>query len=117
MGKLTKHLPGVRPACPPPRPHIAAASADSDLVRLTREFEHLREQIRQNDDAINASLQRDDEATMIYNAVLEVEHGTRAQLQRERRTIETQFTNASELINQVLGNLQGVNPCISARCR
>lgn len=99
MNKPIKRLVSTKV---PPR-HPAASSAESDLIKLTREFESLRKQLEDNKNT-------DDELMDLRVAEI-AEHNTKMQalfdksahMNRQRRMLDAQFINVSELIRLLAG--------------
>lgn len=95
-----------------PSAHPAASAAESDLIKLTREFESLRKQLEENDNAVNehnesirASHINHDVAVKFHTK--KVEH-----LRRLRRTLEAQFTNVNELLRPLVETERADIGCI-----
>lgn len=84
--------------------HPAAASSDSDLVRLTREFESLKKQLEENDEKIAEHHENIIASREEHELNLKFNHDKVRHLQRQRRVLEASFTNVKELLEPLVMN-------------
>lgn len=85
-----------------PQAHPAQLAAESDLIKLTREFESLSAQLVELDDQGEA-LEDDDKAARInYDMGIKHRQKRRESIARSRRVLNAQLQNCQDLLNAVL---------------
>jgi len=91
------------PARPKAAIHPAAESADTDLIRLTREFESLKAQQERINSARKESLDSQQAAGIQYRMAITRHDGILEQLNRQERTLDAQRQNVTELLAKHFG--------------
>lgn len=92
-------------------PHPAALAAESDLVKLTREFEELKQQLFENDNAISEHREAQNASRIDFDMGMKWREEKIAMLQRQRRVLDAQFTNVSELLRPLVQTHRACNGC------
>lgn len=85
-----------------PSAHPAASAAESDLIKLTREFESLRKQLEENDNAVNEHNESIRASHINHDVGVKFHTKKIEHLRRLRRTLEAQFTNVNELLRPLV---------------
>lgn len=85
----------------------------SDLVLLIEQFESLKAELQQNEDAEKEAIDNLNAARINYDMAVKWNEGKLNTLRRQRNVIRTQFNNASEMIMQFTVAPQPGNCCAS----
>jgi len=86
------------------RVHPAAEAVESDGVRLMKEFEFLKEELKKNDSVVESHNDGIRAAHINLDMAVSFHQKKIAHAQRQRRMLEAQFSNVNELLE---ANTQG----------
>jgi len=95
------------------KPHPAAEAVESDGVRLMKEFEFLKEELKKNDDLVEEHNDSIRAAHINLDMAVSFHQKKIAHAQRQRRMLEAQFTNVTELLRASAETERACNGCIS----
>lgn len=95
------------------RVHPAAEAVESDGVRLMKEFEFLKEELKKNDDLVEEHNGSIHAAHINLEVSVSFHQKKIAHAQRQRRMLEAQFSNVNELI---AANILGDTPRSGRLC-
>lgn len=84
-------------------PHPAAASAESDAIKLMRELEALRKQHEELATRTNESRDSIEAARIEFNMIVTRHHGIIDAARRMMRVVEVQINNVEELLAPLVG--------------
>jgi len=98
------------------RPHPAAEAVESDGVRLMKEFEFLKEELKKNDSVVESHNDGIRAAHINLDMAVSFHQKKIAHAQRQRRMLEAQFSNVNELLQNQLPNC-GLNRLSATECR